>query len=865
MSHIDLTKWKEALKDYHSHNMNSSIIEQFNNFKEDAKKEYYPELNDIVFQVLEVAKHKKDHFIAGKVLTWALKNVDGAHYSTFKTSVESFCSSDVFAPLIDSEHIYKIIVEDIKNNNDDLVEHMNIIVSLAETTQSLKEVNELIKKLKSRNEYVDKKSVNKLFAKLRDSRLNTIGETNDKHTIKFNQLVKNHQGRRQRIKFIKTIGTFASGFVLAVTLIYQFLVLDIEVKATNEVIQIVYLDEVPTNDFQIIHKMILRDKEIDITEDMFLFDENFIGTQTAYIRYKNKQIPFTLIILPLQLKQPEFTINQQQLHMHNAGIEVDYQVKINDDIFDIETSVFDLSFLTEGTHEISVKAVALSEKYINSEFSESITATKLNDFNEIVYDQDRLQWNPIVGASYYIVSINNKQFETTDLTLNYDLNRRVNHIKIQAVSTEEFMISNTQYEFEIIKLNTVSNLIYTNYRLSWTSDETNYKFQIIINDVSYETLDNFLDIELEIGIHEIEIITFDPQDQAISSDVYSKSLHFTKLETPNYYLLEGNNQEEIILAIENVENADVFEILVKKFVNLIDYIEQIYLHDNSTFFTLPTDNYMKFEIRVISKNTLFEHQPSNVGDVLTIHKLQTPSNVDYTNNQLTWEDIAFATGYNIWINEDFYTSKINALTVTLPSGSNTIRIQATGEYLNTIKSNIYETNLNRLSGVSNIAYVSNQLVWESSETEHTFVITINGEVYQTTNYFLNLTLEVGVHDVTIQVVDLDGIYIASSLVQVQIGFEKLVDPVITLSSGTTSTMYQVTIDEVLNATVYQLTIEIYNNDVLEWENTIELRDTYSYTFFASNESTDIVVKVTAIDENGQYANSNLIRKGYEIE
>lgn len=864
MTEIDLKAWEDAVHRYKQHQESTKLIEQFNHFKESKEKVYNDVLINLVFSVYDIAKKRNDMIIASKVLSWASKNVEGQIFSTLKTSIEASCLSSDFANLIEAEHMQKIIEEDYSKSNFDIIDDTDLIINHIKTTKSLKETNKLIYNLK-KSKRVQKKTINQITSKI-DAFIQSEGHYFHKRELKqFGMLAKNrlyYQILYKRMIYILIgIGVTVGAFFIADYVV----VLDSNININTSTITITYSEDIPKDLFEIEIQKIRGYEQVNITDQMFSYDPNLIGLQSASITYRRQTKYFNLIIEPLQIETPQITHDSGMLYINALEIVTHFTIMVNDQMYTIQNNQFDLNQLPAGSYHIRAIAVAPSERYSDSEYSNSIVIDKLLQVIDVFYDNGQISWTPVEDADYYSVWVNDQYFTSDDHTIYFEFIQRDNIIRVVAHSQNIDTLVSDAKEAVFIRLESVHNIIYSNYRLSWQSSEAAYDYIIHIDDQVFQTKDQFIDIILEPGEYLITIQVVDLEEVVINSSIASKELNFQQLKTPSILLIEDNDPSRLLLAISRVEHADVYEIYIKKYMNDIDYDEQVIMHEGLDLIIIQVEIYSYFEISLKAMNAQLEYETSHVSQPFEVRKLGNIENITYIDDRLSWDIVSHATSYHVWINQNLYQVTTNVFEHIFEAGNNTVMIQALGTPENTVRSNIFQEEFIKLNGVTNITYQNQRLQWDSIETNYTFLVIVNGNEFQTTNTYIDIVLNAGVHDISIQVIDTTMQKINSSPTEIQIGYEQLIDPIIHIDQGTISTMFIMTVESIPNATHYYVKITIYNEDEVEWTTDIVLTEQLSHTFFGSNASTKIIVKVYATDASGVYANSNESTKEFIIE
>ena len=175
---------------------------------------------------------------------------------------------------------------------------------------------------------------------------------------------------------------------------------------------------------------------------MVEYDPEYIGVQEAKFVYKKESISFSLTIKPKQLNSPVISCRDGIVDWSDDRHTSKYLVNINGTDYVSLTSEYDLNVFSSITGEINikVKSVALNNKYENSEYSNTLSFTKLDAVSNIIYENGKIKWSSVSNASKYFVWINGIKYDSLINELEFS-NFVVgpNKIKIQAYGHDSYI------------------------------------------------------------------------------------------------------------------------------------------------------------------------------------------------------------------------------------------------------------------------------------------------------------------------------------------------------------------------------------------------------------------------------------------
>lgn len=268
-----------------------------------------------------------------------------------------------------------------------------------------------------------------------------------------------------------------------------------------------------------------------------------------------------------------------------------------------------------------------------------------------------------------------------------------------------------------------------------------------------------------------------------------------------------------------------------------------------------SSNSYKIQVKAIPEEET--HYESAWSAELVRSKLEMPSNIVYQNNKISWDAVNDTCKYVVKINEEHYTDTYDTFVeYEMPEGKNTVEIKAVSNDENTVSSNTATYSFERLQAVTDISYSKGKLEWFAPKQKCKYEVKIDEETIETMESSLEYSLEIGkLYTIEIKAMSSGNEEILDSEVTQQlIQYNQLEKPEITLNQGKTDLDYVLEVGNAQKNSKYLVEIISYVDNVQK-QIMSETISKSKYEFSVSNDITKMVVKVTATDETGIYADS----------
>ena len=501
---------------------------------------------------------------------------------------------------------------------------------------------------------------------------------------------------------------------------------------------------------------------------------------------------------------------------------------------------------------IGVQEAKFVYKKESISFSLTIKPKQLN--SPVISCRDGIvDWSDDRHASKYLVNINGTDY--VSLTSEYDLNvfsyitGEIN-IKVKSVALNN-KYENSKYSntLSFNKLDKVSNIIYENGKIKWSSVSNASKYFVWINGIKYDSPINELEFsDFVVGPNEIKIQAYG-HDSYISSNVFTDSLI-------KYSMVSNIRYEDGMIKWDSTNTNCSYEISING---------NILISENK-YYEIEFDCNVIYsvKIRAVSKDS--KHIDSEYSNLLSFNKLNAVSNIIYENGKIKWSSVSNATKYFVWINGIKYDSLTNELEFSdFVVGPNEIKIQAYG-HDSYISSSVFTDSLTKYSKVSNIRYENGMIKWDSTNINCSYEISINGNISISENKYYEIALDQNVvYSVKVRAISNDSKHIDSDFSNInEITYHKLLEPTIQISTGDYGNTYDVIISEVENANEYQVEVKLYTTEGIYSTNTYVLTDNLTKEISVTASIVKIEVSVVAKDTNGVFDQSDVVTKSRDI-
>ncbi|NLN50818.1 MAG: hypothetical protein GX149_04270, partial [Acholeplasmataceae bacterium] len=435
------------------------------------------------------------------------------------------------------------------------------------------------------------------------------------------------------------------------------------------------------------------------------------------------------------LDAPEVRLSGSFIEWDENIDALKYIVEIDDVEYETTNDFFQIpSEVGSDGFKVRVKVVSSNPLFLDSLYSDYVI--RLDQILNMTLDKDTITWDVIEGADNYTLLVNVNRITLEDNTYCFsDDNSGTYSIKISANSNDTNIYGSVNKEFVYEKLETATNLKSLDYLISWDSVNNATSYVLDVNDELIEVNQNsYLLEEVLIGKNYIKVYPVGDNNYYIDGN-YTQSIEVIKLETLN---VEINDS---VFTWEVVNYSGGF--MVKVNDQEIDLGYQISFVLDETY---PEGSYtVSVKAYNNSENIIF----SNYSTPIEVNKLTNNINLEVVEGILTWDEVEDASGYELVVNGNKYTTTNNYLNNILEEGSLTVVIKALGDdesFVNGDYSSefnfakVNDPKLNHLDGVlswteidkvsSYQVILNNEVVYEGLEKEYT--ISTNLEVYTIT-------------------------------------------------------------------------------------------------------------------------------------
>ncbi len=377
-----------------------------------------------------------------------------------------------------------------------------------------------------------------------------------------------------------------------------------------------------------------------------------------------------------KIATPNLSLDDTTLTWDAVDGATEYEIYVNgEEIVAISSNTslsYDISSLAVGKYEIYIVAITSDVKYISSDESNVVNYVNLSTPSITLLDST-IYWTGIANASYYEVYIDSTlaatiPYSATTNAYNYTLQLSTPNtysVYILAVSkvgeTELFYNTSNIVEYTIAAptptLNTPQVAYISQKTLSWDSVEDAEAYFVHINsnivDNGTNTLIDLTNYISTAGTYNIYVTA--TADGYNSSD--SNTVTYTKLATPTI-TLSGTN-----VSWDGINGAKGYRVVI-----------------NSTNYTTTYSSYSisnltagTYNIYVVATNSSYGYDESDISNTIQYIveeaepvQLSAPNitDIDFVEDIITWDSVANATGYKVYIGSSTYTTTDNSIDLT---------------------------------------------------------------------------------------------------------------------------------------------------------------------------------------------------------
>ena len=344
------------------------------------------------------------------------------------------------------------------------------------------------------------------------------------------------------------------------------------------------------------------------TNDMVEYDSEYIGNQTATLRYKNEKIGFSLTIKPKLLESPVIAYKNGILDWDDISFASEYIININGLDYTTTVSQFNLENLNilEGDVSIKVKSNSNHSGYIDSDYSNTITLKKLDYTKNIYYEDGKMKWDAVQDVTSYNIWVNGSRYVSNTNECDVSaFGEGENKVQVESIGGP-MTISSFSDEFIFTKYSAVDNIRYVNERLSWDSDNIGCEYEVIVDGEKYFTQNNYYDILLTVDVaHKVKIKSLSKQPNCFDSE-YSDEVEiiYPQLETPQVIIKLGSYANTYTAQILPVDNANSYTCIINIYKEGEVKLTSTYTVSDILSKEIVVDEItLKIEVTVIAKDT----------------------------------------------------------------------------------------------------------------------------------------------------------------------------------------------------------------------------------------------------------------------
>lgn len=612
-------------------------------------------------------------------------------------------------------------------------------------------------------------------------------------------------------------------------------------------VNVTYGDELNLSDFSISEiSWLNKARKKDVLLEYVEYDREKIGVQEAKIVYGDESESFKITITPRKFDAPVVSYLHDVVSW-NENSYAKYFVYLNNEV--IETSktsinLNDYGYL-DGNIEVKVKFVSISNKYSDSDVSNTISVSRVNQASVVTCDNNEIKWNAVTNAYMYEVWVNDKKYETTSnkLVVN-NLIAGLNTIKVKAITNTLNMTSSSIYEKKINKLYPVSNIRSVDGKLMWDYDLDNCKYIISINGEKYESSQKEYSYTFNYNVtYNINVTVFSLDNSVINSDKTEFTYLTKQLTMPvvtyNNDIVSWNGQDNVL--------------------KYIVYLNGEEIETSQTSLDLSSYNSLSGEIiisvKAISSNAVYVDSP--VSNEVAVTRIESVSSVEYENGYITWNTVSNASVYEVFVNGVKYSVSTNRLKFKeFDKDQNEVKVIAKAYDNEHLSSVAFTVQLNKAASVSDLKYENNKITWSYDCEDCSYFVRINDAIMITTSkeYYVQLAYNNN-YEIGVTVASYDKHLVDSNEIKIAYWESQLVATSVSIVKGNYSDSYIIKIEEVENATNYLVNVKLYGPS-----------NTYTFDYDITELTKDITVlsSITRIEVNVIAKDANNVHVNSEV-
>jgi len=354
-----------------------------------------------------------------------------------------------------------------------------------------------------------------------------------------------------------------------------------------------------------------------------------------------------------------------------------------------------------GIHSVQIKAISSAVYFDDSPLSGAasfIVAGTLTTPSGVLYNQNTqiLSWNAVGGAAGYLVYVNGTRRTTAMITQtnihisSLNLSVGVSHLSVRAVNPALYIIDSVLSDVVSVTVNAILSapqnisINQTSGILSFSAVSLAAGYHIYINNVRATdnpitaTSFNITTLSLNIGVNQIQVRAVNPAAY-VADSALSTAVSFTRFVTLTSPLISINQSG--ILSWNAIENASGYYIYAGGVRLGGNMVTALSVNLNSLSLSPGVRN---IQVRAVNPASYIHNSVlSNALSFTVSTTLAAPVvSVDEENRVISWNAVAHATGYHVYINSIRVTNnptaalRINMGQLTLSAGMNFVQVTA---------------------------------------------------------------------------------------------------------------------------------------------------------------------------------------------
>jgi hypothetical protein len=493
-----------------------------------------------------------------------------------------------------------------------------------------------------------------------------------------------------------------------------------------------------------------------------------------------------LVPLSVMNKPTNLTIQNGQISWIPVTGAVNYQVQVYKE--NVQTGEYDkvqteLALLTgsdvtsyllderfeAGNYQVEVRAIGDGSRYITSEYSNLIDATKLNSPTNLGLLNGLITYDSIPSSTGYQINVNGEftnAVNNTEYELSQEFAAGLYDLSVRAVGDNTiYLTSNLSNSITAEKLQQVQDFRVENGKLAWSpiADANEYVLYVNYEEfyigirTSYELPDEFTQ-----GNYNIKVKARGNSVDKLNSN-YTETIEVYKLDA-----VTNLRVEQGIITWDGVNAPNGYTATIIK--DTQEYTIQ--LDSNATEYILPPDFESGDYSVYIQTNGDSQNRLNSVkvggtsGGPLQVTKLETPQNITLNEENgiytLDWTQVPLANNYNlvitkqgdIVVNEIIQSGQNYTVQEQLDIGEHYVTIQSLGDNNNIVNSDVRDPIvITKPAMPTNLTIENGVVSWTESEYANEYRLTITYEnvlqpevTVENTYYYLT---ELGNYEVSV--------------------------------------------------------------------------------------------------------------------